>query len=98
MLFSKPKNINFLKECLEASISDLRSADYQFVAYDILKNINNFLFSYCFFSSFHLRMRINWVKRRFKDTSEMGPPTPILLDDVTMINMIVSEIQMFLNS
>lgn len=97
MLFSKTNNSNLLKNSLEAAISDLQSASYEFTAYDILSSINNVLFSYRFFSSFSLRMRINWVKRKIKDNGDYVP-IPLMSTDITLINMIIAELKTFLSS
>ncbi len=97
MLFSKTNTRNLLKNSLKVAISDLQSADFEFTAYDILRSINNVLFSYCFFSSILLRMRINWVKMNIKDDIS-GGPVPLTPADRTMINTIIVELETFSNN
>lgn len=93
MLFSKTNNSNLLKNSLKVAISDLQSASYESMAYNMLNCINNVLSSYCFFSSFFLRKRINWVKRNIDFT-----PIPLTSTDISMINMIIAELEVFLNA
>lgn len=97
MLFTKSNDLNFLKKCLTGPISDLKSANYEFVAGNILKSINHFLATYCFFSSIRLRMRISWVIGEIKDYSTFSP-SMLTASDVTMINMVIEELETFLNS
>lgn len=96
MSFSKSNNSSMLQDSLKIAISGLRSTYYQFDAYRLLSSINNTLSSYRFFSSASLRLHINLFKRSINDNSA-GSPVPLTSADITGIDMIIAELETFLN-